>query len=65
MGSVKKEIPATPAMTEPVNLSSPEVVEAAKLEAARLKRRRGWRSTMATGPEGVTEPAITRKETLG
>lgn len=39
--------------------------EAAALEAVRLKKRRGFKSTIKTGPAGVTIPAATTKTMLG
>ena len=39
--------------------------EAAKAEEEKLKKRKGYKSTILTGPLGLTEPAPTKKTTLG
>ncbi len=38
---------------------------AAKLEAERLRKRKGALSTILTGSQGITSPAQTYKTTLG
>ncbi len=64
MGSwIRAEVPHPPPASQPV--STPEVKEAARLEAQRLRRQQGYQSTIVTGPQGVTVPATTKKETLG
>ena len=42
-----------------------EVEEAARRQAELIRRRRGRRSTIVTGPVGIIEPPKTRKTTLG
>jgi alcohol dehydrogenase class IV len=39
--------------------------EAAKAEEERLKKRKGYKSTILTGPLGITDAAATQKNTLG
>ncbi len=64
MGSLfsRSKMPAiTPAVTD----DSAAVKEAARLEAERMRKRRGIASTILTGPEGLTtEPSLLRT-TLG
>ena len=53
-----------PEMTPPPK-EDESVKEAARREAELMKRRRGYASTIATGPQGVLTPATTLKTTLG
>lgn len=45
--------------------ASPEVEEASRAEAERLRKRKGWKSTMETGAQGVTSTPTTEKTLLG
>jgi len=54
-----------PKYIPPPKKDDASVEEAARVEAESLRKRRGWRSTVATGPEGVTTPATTSKTLLG
>lgn len=54
-----------PRMAPPPTEENPEVKEAAQREAEIIRRKKGYRSTIVTGPEGVTEQATTRKTILG
>ncbi len=64
MGSwIRSDVPHPPPVSQPA--SNTEVQEAARLEAQRLRRSQGYQSTIVTGPQGVTTPATTQKETLG
>jgi len=65
MGSIRKQTPTPPQSLPPVTEDTTAVKEAARLEAERLRSRRGFASTILTGPEGVTTPATVRRETLG
>jgi len=62
------KFPATPAA--PVVPSGPSAEDTAAQEAAassaeRLRKKRGLKSTLLTGPGGVMNPATTKKTTLG
>jgi len=58
--------PKYPAVnTTPITSDTPEVAEAARAEAERLRRAKGFRSTIKTGPGGVTDTAPTLRTTLG
>ncbi len=45
--------------------TTPEAKEAEKGESQSIRKRRGWRAAMATGPLGVTGEATTSKSLLG
>jgi len=62
---IKRNTPEAPEISAPITAETPEVKEAAAAEALRLKKRKGYASTILTGPEGVTGEATTKKETLG
>jgi hypothetical protein len=62
---IKRNTPKTPEISAPITSTTPEVTEAASAEAARLKKKRGYASTILTAPEGVTGETTTKKETLG
>ena len=51
----------------PVDTSAEDAAaeEAAKAEADRLRKRKGMRSTILTGAQGVTSPASVHKTLLG
>lgn len=51
--------------TAPITSDTPAVAEAARAEADRLRKARGVRSTIVTGPSGVQGPVDTLKTTLG
>lgn len=55
------------APAEPPGPSAEEIAakEAAAAEAERLRKKRGLKSTLITGPSGVTTPPTTFKTTLG
>ena len=55
--------PVAPATTQSVIDTS--VQAAAESEAERLKKRRGFKSTIKTSPSGILEPAQTLKTKLG
>ncbi len=57
--------PKTPTYTPPVTQDSSAVKEAAFREAERLRKRKGARSTIATGPGGLETTPTTLKPTLG
>jgi hypothetical protein len=54
-----------PAVTSPPDETDADVQEAARAEAAALKKRKGWRASLVTGPQGVTSGATTEKSLLG
>jgi ribosomal protein S8 len=54
-----------PAITPAPQKSDEQVQEAARREAEMLRRKKGYASTIVTGPEGVTTPATTQKTLLG
>ncbi|MFH1640362.1 MAG: hypothetical protein ABIA66_00190 [Candidatus Omnitrophota bacterium] len=54
-----------PSINQPVTSDTAEVKEAARLEAERMKKRKGYRSTILTGPQGVEENPTLLKTTLG
>lgn len=66
-----KKVDAEIAKLKPVPIpTTSDSVDAATKEAAlaeeeRLKKRKGYKSTILTGPLGVTESASTQKTTLG
>jgi len=62
---IKKRIPTPPEQQEPYTESSPDVKAAAEAEALRLKRLKGFQSSIHTGPLGVAGEAVGKKETLG
>ena len=62
---IKRSTPRTPAISAPVTSTTPEVSAAAEAEALRLKKKRGYASTILSGKGGVPEEAQTQKETLG
>jgi len=62
---IKANTPRVPAISAPVTSESTEVKEAAAGEAARLRKQRGYASTILTGPGGAEGEATTKKETLG
>jgi len=39
--------------------------EAARAEEEKMRKRKGYKSTILTGPSGITTPAVTQKTTLG
>ena len=39
--------------------------EAARAEEEKMRKRKGYKSTILTGSSGITEPAVTQKTTLG
>ncbi len=57
--------PKIPGVSNVASALDPDVREAAKKRAAALKRRRGFASTIITGPLGVTEAPATKKTVLG
>ena len=57
--------PSYPVIQPPVTETSPEVKEAARLERERMRKRKGYSSTILTGPSGVTEDPELLKATLG
>ncbi len=64
-GPSKSDIPSpAPAPAVPSS-DDASVVEAASQEAERLRKKRGAASSIATGPQGLQEPATTYKKTLG
>jgi hypothetical protein len=62
---IKRQTPKTPEISAPITAEDPAVKEAAAAEAARLRKRKGYASTILTGSEGVTGTPTTKKETLG
>ncbi len=50
---------------EPVQIDDPDVKEAARLEAARIRKRKGVASTILTGPQGLEGTPDLLKATLG
>jgi hypothetical protein len=62
---IKKATPKTPTVSAPITSETAEVTAAAEAEALRLKKRKGYLSTVLTGSRGVEEEVATRKETLG
>jgi hypothetical protein len=61
-----KEDAQAPAITPPPTEGTDvEVQEAARAEATALKKRKGWRASLVTGPQGVTSGATTEKSLLG
>ena len=57
--------PKVPDVQQVVTEDDARVKAAAAAEARKLKRRKGFMSTILTGPEGVEEPATTLKTQLG
>ena len=57
--------PDVPELPPVVTESDERVKAAARAETMKMKKRRGYASTILTGPEGVTEPASTFKTKLG
>ena len=58
--------PKVPAMIyQPPSQDTAAVQDAARAEAERLRKRKGMRATILTGPQGITEPAPIFKTTLG
>jgi len=49
----------------PVTENDPNVREAARLQRERMKKRRGFKSTILTGPEGITSDPDLLKQRLG
>ena len=64
MGSLFHK-PKTPEVVPMVTENDARVKAAAAAEARKLKKRKGFMSTILTGPEGVEEPATTLKTKLG
>lgn len=56
---------APPPLVAPVTEDTEAVKEAARREADRLKRRRGFQSTILTGPAGVSGSVPGTKAVLG
>lgn len=56
---------APPPLAAPVTEDTEAVKEAARREADRLRRRRGFQSTILTGPAGVSGAAPGTKAVLG
>lgn len=61
-----------PKMPEPIIVAAPPVSkddtaikEAAEREAERIRKRRGMKSTIMTGPQGLTTQPTVLKEELG
>jgi len=61
-GSSPKVIPAVE--TPPPDIDDPAIEEAKRRERERLRRRRGARASILTGPEGATEEANVGRKTL-
>jgi len=58
--------PAPPAPAPPPTIEDPAVKERAQAEKKRIRKMKGRKSTILTGPAGVTEEAIIgRKSLLG
>ena len=55
----------SPKIVQPPQTTDPAVEEAARAEAEALRKRKGWRATMATGAQGVTTTPTTEKTLLG
>jgi hypothetical protein len=55
----------TPTVGPVVAQDMPEVQAAAQLEAEKLKKKKGYKNTILTGPMGLGDNAITTKATLG
>jgi len=49
----------------PITEATPDVKEAARLEAERMRKRKGFASTILTGPSGLTKDPDLLKTTLG
>ena len=66
MGSLfsRPKVP-TLATSAPITRDTAEVQAAVAAESVKIRRRNGYKSTIMTGPEGVTTPATTLKATLG
>ena len=54
-----------PEQPQVASANDAEIEAAAARQAETLRRRKGRRSTMITGPTGRTEQPVTRKTTLG
>jgi hypothetical protein len=54
-----------PTILPPPQKEDESVKEAARKEAEMLRRKKGYASTIVTGPEGVTTPPTTQKTLLG
>ena len=50
---------------QPVTETTTGVKEAARLEAERMRKRKGFASTILTGPSGLTKDPDLLKTTLG
>ena len=64
MGSLFS-VPKAQPMARPPKFSDEKVKEAAAREQEAMKRRKGYAASIATGPQGVTNPATTVKTKLG
>lgn len=62
---IKRQVPKTPEISTPITAENPEVKAAAATEAERLRKKKGYSSTILTGAEGVAGSPATKKETLG
>jgi len=54
-----------PAAAAPPGVDNSAAIAAAAAEASAVRKRQGMRSTLLTGPTGVTNPATTLKTVLG
>lgn len=57
--------PEIPAFTPPPSIEDPEIKEAAAREAERIRKKKGLRSTILTGSQGLLTPPPVLKEKLG
>lgn len=65
MGSLFSKPSPPPAPAPIVTDDTESVKEAARAEAERMRKRRGMKSTILTGPGGVMDTASILKTTLG
>ena len=68
LSSLQPKFPDAPppaAAAAPPGVDNSAAIAAAAAEASALRKRQGMRSTLLTGPTGVTNPATTLKTVLG
>ena len=57
--------PSYPTIQPAITDETAEVKEAARLERERMRKRKGFKSTILTGPEGITNDPDLLKQRLG